>query len=142
MTSGNRLVLKRIYPTNAARLYRMWTDEALLKQWFCPGADMSVPVAELDVRVGGHYRVVMQNKDGETYSPAGTYEEVVPGKRLVFSWQWSDSEVVTRVSVEFREISPAETELTLTHSGFPDGAVRDSHEEGWDGCLALLGDTI
>ena len=138
MTSDNTLVLKKTYPTTAARLYEMWTREDLVRQWFCPSADMSVPVAELDVRIGGQYRVVMQNKDGETYSPSGTYEEVVPNERLTFSWQWADSEVVTKVRVEFRELSSGETEMTLTHSGFPDTAMRDLHNEGWDGCLAQL----
>jgi uncharacterized protein YndB with AHSA1/START domain len=80
----------------------------------------------------------MQNKDGGTHSPSGVYETVVPNEKLVFSWKWADSEVITRVTVDFRSISDNETELTLTHVGFPTAEMRDLHTEGWDGCLSRL----
>jgi len=116
----------------------MWTDPDLLREWFCPGEDMTVPVAEADPREGGSYRIVMENKDGVIHSPSGVYETVVPNEKLVFSWKWADSEVITRVTLEFRSLSANETELTLTHDGFPEAAMRDLHVEGWEGCLARL----
>jgi len=99
---------------------------------------MIIPVAESDAREGGSYRIVMQNKDGDTYSPSGVYETVAPDEKLVFTWKWADSELITRVTLEFREISERETELTLIHDGFPDTELRDRHNEGWDGCLSRL----
>lgn len=99
---------------------------------------MTIPIAELDLREGGHYRIVMQNEDGETYSPSGVYETVQPNEVLVFSWKWADSNVTTRVTLNFRALGESETELTLTHEGFPDGDMRESHNEGWDGCLNRL----
>jgi uncharacterized protein YndB with AHSA1/START domain len=76
----------------------------------------------------------MQNQDGETYSPSGVYEKVVPNEKLIFSWKWADSELITRVTLEFRAVSDAETELTLTHEGFPETEIRDRHNEGWAAC--------
>jgi uncharacterized protein YndB with AHSA1/START domain len=99
---------------------------------------MTVPVAEVDAREGGSYRIVMQNQDGETYSPSGVYEKVVPNEKLIFTWKWADSELITRVTLEFRAVSDAETELTLTHEGFPETEIRDRHNEGWEGCLSRL----
>lgn len=132
------LTITRTFPASPASVFAAWTQADLLKQWFCPGGDMTVPVAETDPRAGGSYRIVMQNADGGTYSPSGRYEEVTPNERLVFTWKWADSELVTRVTVTLRELGPNQTELTLHHEGFPESDVRDRHDEGWTGCLNRL----
>ena len=142
MNTGNTLVLKRTFPASCERLFTMWTSAELMMKWFCPGKEMTVPVAEVDAREGGSYRIVMQNKDGETHSPSGIYEKVVPNEKLIFSWKWADSDLITRVTIDFRAVSDAETELTLTHEGFPETEVRDRHNEGWQGCLSRLADAI
>ena len=138
MSSENTLVMTRILPASRARIFAAWTNVDIMKQWFCPNEDMTLPVAEIDAREGGDYLFVMENKDGETYSPSGTYESVVPNEKLVFSWKWADSDLVTQVTIELEEISENETELTLTHSGFPDADVSKRHYEGWTGCLDRL----
>ena len=142
MNAGNALVIKRTFPATPEKLFTMWTTSELMRQWFCPGQDMTVPVAEVDARDGGTYRIVMQNKDGETYSPSGVYEKVTENEQLVFSWKWADSELITRVTVDFRAVGDAETELTLTHEGFPETEIRDRHNEGWTGCLSRLADAL
>lgn len=139
MASTQCLTIRKTFPASQERLFAMWTSEDLMKQWFCPDPTMTVPVAEVDAREGGRYRIVMKNKDGETYSPSGVYELVRPHDKLIFSWKWADSEIITRVTVELRAINGSETELTLTHEGFPDAGMRDRHDEGWGGCLARLG---
>ena len=138
MSSANMLVITRIFSAPPEQVFAAWTRAEIMKRWFCPGEGMTIPVAEVDAREGGNYRIVMQNKDGETYSPSGTYERIVENKQLVFSWKWADSELVTRVTIDFKPIEQNQTELTLTHEGFPDTKTRDSHNEGWDGCLSRL----
>ena len=71
-----------------------------------------------------------------------TGETVVPNEKLVFSWKWADSELITRVTLDFRAVSETETELTLTHEGFPETEIRDRHDQGWDGCLSRLADAV
>ena len=142
MNAGNSLVLKRTFPASCERLFALWTSAELMMTWFCPSEEMTVPVAEVDAREGGSYRIVMQNKDGETYSPSGVYEKVVPNEQLIFTWKWADSELITRVTLDFRAVSDAETELTLTHEGFPETEIRDRHNEGWEGCLSRLANAI
>lgn len=142
MTSNNSLVLKRTFPGSCEELFTMWTKDERLKQWFAPGKEMTIPVAECDAREGGTYRIVMQNADGGTHSPSGVYEKVVANELLVFSWKWADSELKTRVRVEFRALGDDETELTLTHEGFPDPEMKDKHEQGWTGCFARLAETL
>ena len=138
MSAENTLIIKRIFPASCERVYAAWTREEIIKSWFCPGEGMTIPVAELDTREGGDYRIVMQNQDGETYSPSGTYEKLVENRQLIFSWKWADSDLVTRVTIDLKPLGDDETELTLTHEGFPEAETRDRHNEGWDGCLSRL----
>ena len=138
MADGNSLVLTRVLPASREKVFAAWTEEAMIRQWFGPSEDMTVPVAELDVREGGDYRLVIENANGETHSPSGTYEKIVPNEQLVFSWKWADSELVTRVTIDLRDHGDNETELTLTHEGFPETGIRDQHIQGWEGCLAKL----
>ncbi|MBT8077722.1 MAG: SRPBCC domain-containing protein [Gammaproteobacteria bacterium] len=142
MSSANTLVITRIFPAPPDKVFAAWTREEIIKTWFCPGDGMTIPTAEVDARVGGNYRIVMQDKDGDTYSPSGTYERIVENKQLVFSWKWADSELVTRVTIDLKPVEKNQTELTLTHEGFPETTVRDKHNEGWDGCLSRLATSL
>ena len=142
MAKGNSLVLTRVLPASREKVFAAWTEEALIKQWFCPQEGMTVPVAEFDVREGGTYRLVVEDTEGKTYSPGGVYEKIVTNEQLIFSWKWADSELITRVTIELRALGDKETELTLTHEGFPDTEIRDRHIQGWEGCLAKLPDVF
>jgi uncharacterized protein YndB with AHSA1/START domain len=132
------LVIKRTLAASRERVFAMWTERDLVQRWFCPGATMTVPVADIDAREGGEYRIVMQDADGQTYSPSGHYEKVIPNELLVFTWKWADSDLVTRVTLAFHALSDAETELTLTHEGFTSAELATRHRTGWDGCLSRL----
>ncbi len=142
MTKGNKLVLTRVLPAPREKVFAAWTEETLIKKWFCPQEGMTVPVAEFDVREGGSYRLVVEDAKGKTYSPSGVYEKIVTNEQLIFSWKWADSELITRVTIELRALGNNETELTLTHEGFPDTELRDRHVQGWEGCLAKLPDVF
>jgi uncharacterized protein YndB with AHSA1/START domain len=99
---------------------------------------MAVIIAEADVRVGGRYRIVMQEPGGEQHRVGGTYREVVANERLVFSWAWeSMPERESLVTVRL-VASGGGTDLTLIHERFADEPARDRHREGWDGCLDRL----
>ncbi|MPM17700.1 hypothetical protein SDC9_64097 [bioreactor metagenome] len=78
------LVLTRLIDVPADKLYRCWTDPALLVKWFVP-APWSVARAEVDVRPGGRSLVVMRSPEGEEMPNDGVYLEVVPNRRLVFT---------------------------------------------------------
>lgn len=142
MSSENTLVITRMLPASAGRIFAAWTTADIMKQWFCPNENMTVTAAEIDAHEGGHYRIVMENKDGEIHSPSGTYEKIVPNEIIVFTWKWADSELVTRVTIALKELGENETELTLTHEGFPDADLTNRHNEGWTGCLDRLQDFL
>ncbi len=132
------LTLRRHYRVAPEKVWRAWTDPQALKLWFGPEEIVAVPVAEVDLRVGGRFRVVMQAGDGETHDVSGTYLEVEPHRRLVFSWAWrSTPERESRVTLRI-EPDAEGCELVLLHEQFFDEAARDAHHHGWSGALVKL----
>ncbi|MDM0002882.1 SRPBCC domain-containing protein [Variovorax sp. J22P240] len=132
------LTLRRHFDASPDKVWRAWTEPQALKQWFGPEEIVAVPVAEVDLRIGGGFRVVMVAADGERHEVSGLYREIVPDRKLVFSWSWvTTPERVSRVTVS---IEPAGrgTELTLRHEDFFDEAARDGHNHGWTGSLVKL----
>ncbi|MEC9345185.1 MAG: SRPBCC domain-containing protein [Pseudomonadota bacterium] len=85
-TDADALTLKIERTIHAPRavVWRCWTETQLLRQWFCP-KPWSVPVADLEVRPGGRMNVTMAGPDGERHDLTGSFLEVVPGRRLVFT---------------------------------------------------------
>ena len=78
------LVLTRLIDVPRAKLFRCWTEPALIVQWFTPPPWKTVH-AETDVRTGGSSYIVMQGPDGTQMPNRGVYLEVVPNERLVFT---------------------------------------------------------
>ena len=126
------------FAVSQEQVFAAWTDPESVRRWFGP-RDFSNPSDEMDVRVGGAYRIAMRGPDGETFYAVGTYREVSPPERLVFSWGWEASPDAREsiVTVEFFERGGG-TEVVLTHVGLADTASRDSHQDGWDGTLERL----
>ncbi|SIQ71574.1 Uncharacterized conserved protein YndB, AHSA1/START domain [Rhizobium sp. RU20A] len=83
-TGTRELVLTRLIPVTRSALYRCWTEPALLTRWFTPEPWKTVE-ADLDVRAGGHSRVVMLSPEGERFPSEGVYLEVVENEKLVFT---------------------------------------------------------
>ncbi len=137
-TSETTLQLKRIFPAPREKVFRAWTDPKELKKWFAPTDEYTVPFAEVDLRVGGNYRIAMQAPDGNLHIAIGTYREILPPEKLVFTWSWEGADMQeTLVIIEFRKQGNS-TEVVLTHKLFPNVEARDKHSQGWTGCLDRL----
>lgn len=118
-------------------LFNAWTQPEVISQWFAPG-DMSVPNAQVDFKVGGSYRIVMQNQEGEQFIVGGKYTEISKPEKLVFSWQWESSPHTTKVTVLFTALGDEKSKLELIHSEFEEQDACDKHQQGWMGCLSNL----
>ena len=131
--------VRRVYKAPVAAVYAAWTDPEQVKHWMGPSDDFGESEVTMDVRVGGRYRIVMHAPDGEVHRVGGVFREVVPNKKLVYSWAWeSTPERESLVTLEFKP-SGEGTELVLAHQQFADPQARDKHQEGWIGCLDRLG---
>lgn len=134
------LVLERDYPVPPEKVWRAWTDPQAISRWFGPGPNEPVSKAELDVRPGGRFRIVFGGPDGKAHECAGVYKEVVPNRRLVFSWCWPNStpERVSQVTILLQPAAGG-TRLEFRHEQFFDETARDNHRRGWTGALEKLG---
>ena len=141
------LEVRRVIDAPRERVFKAWTEPDQIKQWMGADDDMAVPSATVDLRVGGRFRIQMQRADGEFFTAVGTYREVKPPERLVFTWDWekdgSGTEFgelegnETLVTLEFHARGK-QTEVTLRHEKFASPETRDRHEQGWERLLASL----
>jgi uncharacterized protein YndB with AHSA1/START domain len=130
------LTMSRTVAVPAERVWRALTDPAALAAWFWPRR--FDPTAEVDLRVGGRYRI-----DGPAVGMAvsGEYVTVEPPHKLVFTWRWDGEAEETLVTIELTPVA-AGTELALRHERFGDDASRDNHSQGWHDCLDRLPDYL
>lgn len=139
MTDGgvqDAVVIERTLDAPASLVWQMWTDAEHFKAWYGPSG-ATIPVAELDVRVGGSRLVCMevQTPDGTMRMWfTGEFRDVVENERLVYTESMSDENgnvlapaemgmpdghpTTTEVRVELVDIGGS-TRLVLTHSGIP-----------------------
>ena len=115
----------------------------MLKRWWAAQPTWTTPLAEVDVREGGRYRLSMRTDEGEVHTVGGKYTEIRPPERLSYTWAWEDGpEPVmagsesTLVVVDF--IDGDGTIVRLSHSGFVNEEISAMHAHGWEAVLANL----
>jgi uncharacterized protein YndB with AHSA1/START domain len=137
-----KLVIRRSYAAPLARVWDAWTKPRQMSRWMGPPDAPRPAEVSADLRVGGRYRIVMYAASGETHRVGGTYREIEPRRKLVYTWAWeSTPERESLVTVEFLR-SGEGTDLLLTHERFADRDARDRHGAGWTACLDRLARSI
>jgi uncharacterized protein YndB with AHSA1/START domain len=128
------LVVRQTIQATAEQLFEAWTQPGHLKRWWGPRPVTCVD-AEIDLRVGGLYRIANQFPDGRILWIFGEFEVVDPPHKLVYTWRVDlQSKVSERVSVQFEPHGDG-TEVIVVHEKIPSLATRDRHQQGWDECL-------
>lgn len=120
-----------------AKVFAAITRPDLMLQWWGPDAGPTLSV-EADVRPGGRFSIVFRLLNGDEHNPTGVYREVVPDRKLVFTWEWAGAPEKESLVTFLLEPVDGGTELTLIHEQLPDEAARESHEAGWSGLLDKL----
>lgn len=134
------LIVRRMFHASPERIFDAWTQPEHLKQWWGPKSVQCVD-AEVDLRVGGRYRIANQFPDGKILWISGEFEAIDRPRRLVYSWRVGDEGVAERVTVHF-EACGEETEVMVKHERIPTPTLRDMHEQGWFGCLDGLAEYL
>jgi uncharacterized protein YndB with AHSA1/START domain len=78
------LLFTRIIDAPRALVFRAWTDPVHFARWWGPHG-MTNPICEMDLRVGGAYRIIMRDETGHDHPVSGTYLEIVAPERLVMT---------------------------------------------------------
>lgn len=135
------LSVSRVIRADRGRVFAAWTTPELVKRWWGP-PPFTCPVAEIDLRTGGSYRLANLGPDGETIWISGTFLYVDAPKALAYTWQLSTQpDDPSVVHVDLREHAEG-TEIRIHHERFAAVAVRDQHADGWAGCLGKLADYL
>ncbi len=133
MTDGILLVVRRTIRASAERLFTAWTDPRHLTAWWGP-RPVTCAGAEVDLRIGGRYRIMNAMPDGSTLAIEGEFLEIERPAKLVYTWHAGQSAESSVVTVRFEERGDT-TEVIVLHDRIPSEAVKVSHEGGWAGCL-------
>ena len=127
--SGDReIVMTRVFDAPRRLVFEAYTRPELIKRWLGVFGGWTMPVCEVDLRVGGTYRWLWRNVDGSEMGVRGVYREVTAPDRLVntekFDESWYPGEsLITTVFVE----QGGKTTLTVT--------MRYESREARDGVL-------
>jgi len=150
--SKDAIVIERIFDAPVDLIWQMWTEPEHFKNWYGPKG-FTVPVAEMDVCVGGKHLICMASPDGSMKMwTTGEYKEVFPDKRLVYTDSPADENgnVVSPSAMGMPDGYPATTEVTvlledlggrtkmvMTHAGVP---ADSGANEGWEQAFDKLAD--
>jgi uncharacterized protein YndB with AHSA1/START domain len=142
-TTRPAFTIERVFDAPRELVWQVWTDPDEAPHWLHPrGITTPRETVDFDVRPGGSYRYTMVAGDGAEYPTVGTYREVTPPERLVFTWGSPgdpDGEMPL-ITVDLAEHGPDAGQTRLTFhvrgiAGVPgDGYVHD----GWVEALDLL----
>jgi uncharacterized protein YndB with AHSA1/START domain len=139
LSPDTSLTVRRTFQAPREKVFRAWTNAQELARWFAPSAEYSTKVPELDLKVGGKYKVEMHHKGGTVHKVEGMYVEIKPPEKIAFTWRWENDPATQEslVTIEFLDLGPS-TEILLTHVHLPNAEQREKHAHGWNGCLEQL----
>ena len=145
--------LRRILNAPRDLVFQAWTDPAHLQWFFNPSMPLPSEPIDVDLRVGGAWRVKMVMNENLQYFTGGIYREIVPGEKLVFTWGavdgWpeidsdhlDDSPLVTLTLSELGEKTEMIFQVTLSEQ-MSDEHVREwlatGMREGWSETIDRL----
>jgi uncharacterized protein YndB with AHSA1/START domain len=136
---GLSLEMTRLLSAPRPAVFRACTNAEELAKWWGPRG-FTAPSIELDLRVGGAYRIAMQPPEGDVFHLAGEFREVDPPERLVYTFRWEEpapDDRETLATLTFRDLGDS-TELALHQEGFATEGRRALHDEGWGDSLDRL----
>ena len=148
----NAVIIERSFAAPAALVWQMWTEPEHFKKWYGPKG-FTVPVAEMDVRVGGRRLVCMASPDGSMQMwTAGEHTVVLPHRQLAYTESPSDADgnpvsppgmpegfpMTTEVTVSL-ESNGSQTRMVLTHAGVPASSGAGG---GWNQAFDKLAELV
>jgi uncharacterized protein YndB with AHSA1/START domain len=141
--SNNNFTVEKSFSAGVGTLYKAWTEEAALKEWWQP-AGRKLKSVESELKEGGTIKYSFEEgegDDGELFID-GTYETVSPNEQLVYSWNWKLENMPVengsyKLRVNFSEDEDG-SKLTVTQELHSEHEGIHPHEEGWNEALKNL----
>jgi uncharacterized protein YndB with AHSA1/START domain len=140
--TASAVEIRRTFAAPRDKVFQAWVEPGMLSRWFLRPTPQHEPrMLHFDPRTTGGFRFeIVSPENGKLYVLAGSFIEIQPPSRLVFTWRWeSEPEFPDSVvTVEFRQMGSSDfTEVVLSHGLLPESA-RENHRKGWTGCFDAL----
>lgn len=127
--------IERTFDASAEEVFDAWTSPEVIRRWFIPGDGWQEPSAEVDLRVGGQFRVVMRDPDGAPVEAGGEFTLVERPHRLSYTWTFDDDPSNEQlIELEFTEREGATT-VVFVNSNISEKRRRDQQYDGWSRCF-------
>jgi uncharacterized protein YndB with AHSA1/START domain len=130
--TDREIVLTRVFDAPRHLVFEAWSNPELLKRWFGPRG-WSLEVCEVDLKVGGTWRFVLQGPDGTRMGMRGIYREIAPPDRVVHTESFDDypgESVVTGVLVEEGGRTTLTGTVTYASKEIRDAVLASGMEHG------------
>jgi uncharacterized protein YndB with AHSA1/START domain len=155
-STGQELVITRVFDAPRHRVFKAWTDPEQFKQWWGP-KNFTTPYVKGDFRPGGKILSCMRSPDGKDYWSTGVFREIVEPERVVVTDSFADengnvvpasyygmtsnfpTEMLITATFEERD---GKTYLTLRHTGMPSGPEGEDARAGWNESFDKLADYL
>jgi uncharacterized protein YndB with AHSA1/START domain len=150
-----KLTIIREFDAARQLVWEAWTDPKKIMKWWGP-KNFSSPSCKIDLKVDGKYLYCMRSPEGQDFWSTGTYKEIIPTKRIVFTDSFADKEgnvvpstyysmegfpLELQVTVTFEDYN-GKTKMTLTHVGIPTGQMTDLTNAGWNESFDKLAESL
>lgn len=150
------IVMTRIFQAPVEWVWKAWTDPKIIEQWWGTTGNRS-KFGCVEFREGGKFFVNIEEANGSIIWRTGTYEKIIPHKKIVCTDSFSDKDgnIVLGndigmlgnwprklyITIEFEEIDPQQTKMVVSHEGVPkDG--QDECVEGWNESLDKFAEVV
>ena len=141
LPTDEQILITREFDAPAHLVYKAWTTPELVKRWWS-GHRGTVTLAEIDLRVGGMWRYVMEAEGGFEVAFHGEYREIVPNERIVSTEVYEgmpEGEALNTLT--FTEVNGRTTlEILVEHSvkEHRDAHINSGMEGGMQEAMDLL----
>lgn len=137
LPSDREILITRVVHAPATLVFECYTKPELVRRWMLGPPGWSMPVCEIDLRVGGSYRYVWANADGRNMGMGGTFREIEAPRRLVvtslFDEDWTGGETLeTLVLSERAGKTTIENTVLYASKAARDGAAQTGMTDGME----------
>ncbi|MBC7773824.1 MAG: SRPBCC domain-containing protein [Phycisphaerae bacterium] len=150
-TENKTISIKRTFNFPLNTVWKAWTEPESFKKWWGP-KEYTCPSCTIDFKVGGKFLNSMKGADGKEIWATGTYKEIIPLKKIVYTDSFADSDgnivpaayynmpgewdMALLVTLEFEEVN-GKTNMKLQHAGLP-AEISDDCIKGWQSSFDKL----
>lgn len=143
LPSDREIRVTRVVHAPRPLVFDCYTKPELLRRWMLGPPGWTMPVCEVDLRVGGRYRYVWRNADGQEMAMGGVYREIEAPHRIVttglFDEDWTGGETVETLALT-EEDGRTTIETTILHVSKEarDGALETGMSDGMEASFVQL----